>query len=535
MTLLPVIARELRTSARHPFTYYLRGLGAGALIVASGLFGLQHSFGPTLGGLLFGNLHFTLFWAIWILVPLLTVDSLSRERREGTLGLLFLTRLKASDVVVAKGLVHGLRALTLWLAVLPVAAIPMLLGGVSWKEAAASVCVNFSSIFLALGAGLLASSLSKTWPRAMTFAVMLCFVVGSVFVIFHCFCFVIMIVAFGLGGRGGIGWPTVDQFMQTAFMLVLRSHDFWSQGFGSLPPRAQSGWLVAEVIVMLCSLFGAFLLVKCAAWSVQRRWREEPPSARQLWWEKTFCTPFLWLSFFHRWMRAKLERNPIGWLQQRTWTGRLVTWGWFAVIISIYSAVLTDPNFFRGSSSTQRTMAWLLAGSMALSAVGSFRRERENGVLELLLVSPLGERDIITGRLLGLWGQFLPAMALLLGIWSLFSDFLPNSRDAEAILFFAVTFLTVPIIGLLFALLCRNFLPAFLSTLAVGLLLPLVLPGFLGFTWWGLFLGPSFAPSVRIHLSIWGSLLQLGVAAFCWHRLDERLKQRSFPLERTEV
>src|ERR1043166_6067564 len=242
MTLLPVIARELRTSARHPFTYYLRGLGAGALLVASGLFGLQHSFGPTLGGLLFGNLHFTLFWAIWILVPLLTVDCLSRERREGTLGLLFLTRLHASDIVAAKGLVHGLRALTLWLAVLPVAAIPMLLGGVSWKEAAASVCVNFSSIFLALGAGLLASSLSKTWPRAMTLAVMLCFVVGSVFVIFHCFSFVIMIVAFGLGGRGGIGWPTLDQFMQTAFMLVLRSHDFWSQGVGSLPPRAQSGW-----------------------------------------------------------------------------------------------------------------------------------------------------------------------------------------------------------------------------------------------------------------------------------------------------
>jgi len=37
---------------------------------------------------------------------------------------------------------------------------------------------------------------------------------------------------------------------------------------------------------------------------------------------------------FSAWMLRKLERNPIGWLEQRTWTGRLVTWGWFAVIMS---------------------------------------------------------------------------------------------------------------------------------------------------------------------------------------------------------
>src|SRR2546427_10488082 len=115
MTLLPVISRELRASARHAFTYYLRLLGAGALVLASLLFGLEHGFGPTLGGRLFAQLHSTLFLAIWVLVPLLTADCLSRERREGTLGLLFLTRLRATDIVVAKGLAHGLRALSLWL------------------------------------------------------------------------------------------------------------------------------------------------------------------------------------------------------------------------------------------------------------------------------------------------------------------------------------------------------------------------------------------------------------------------------------
>ncbi len=137
MTVFPVIVRELRASSRQPFTYYLRLLGVAALLAASVLFGLKFGFAPTFGRLLFSALHCTLLGAIWVLVPLLAADCISLERREGTLGLLFLTPLKGTDIVVAKGLAHGLRAVTLGLAVLPVLTIPFLLGGVSWSEAVA--------------------------------------------------------------------------------------------------------------------------------------------------------------------------------------------------------------------------------------------------------------------------------------------------------------------------------------------------------------------------------------------------------------
>src|SRR5258708_2650147 len=167
MPLMPVVVRELRASARHAFTYYLRTLGAAALLVTSLVFGLNHGFSPNLGGKLFGSLHFTLFLAIWILVPLLTADCISRERREGTLGLLFLTRLRPRDVVVAKGFAHGLRAMTLWLAVLPALLIPFLLGGVGWKEALLSIMINLSAMSWALAAGLLASAWSKSWAQPL--------------------------------------------------------------------------------------------------------------------------------------------------------------------------------------------------------------------------------------------------------------------------------------------------------------------------------------------------------------------------------
>ena len=102
------------------------------------------------------------------------------------MGLLFLTPLKAREVVLAKGLVHGVRALTLWLAVLPVMTITFLIGGVTWKEATMSVLMNFSSICWALAAGLLASSVTKTWLRAMVLAFALAFLLcGGVFCDIH--------------------------------------------------------------------------------------------------------------------------------------------------------------------------------------------------------------------------------------------------------------------------------------------------------------------------------------------------------------
>ena len=96
MTVLPVIIRELQEEARRPFNYWLRVLAAAALVGIFTMMVWGRQWGPTTSGAeLFGNLNATLFAAIWILVPLLTADCISAERREGTLGLLFLTPLTA--------------------------------------------------------------------------------------------------------------------------------------------------------------------------------------------------------------------------------------------------------------------------------------------------------------------------------------------------------------------------------------------------------------------------------------------------------
>jgi hypothetical protein len=321
-----------------------------------------------------------------------------------------------------------------------------------------------------------------------------------------------------------------ERTLATGLFVFANMSQDWSNSLRWLSP-GNLFWALGQTTVV--SLLMLVVAVLVAGAKTRRSWQEEPPSKRRVWLERTFCTPVLWLTFFRRWMRRKLERNPIGWLEQRTWSGRLVTWGWFAVLISIYSVVLTDRGLFQDANDLQATMAWLLAGSMAMSAAGSFRRERESGVLELLLVSPLGENQIIAGRLGGLWSQFAPAVGLLLAVWAYLSTFLPNGGEVGTFGFFLAAFVIVPVFGLYFSLCCRNFLTAFLSTVAVGLLLPLVLAEVLRAILWSYSSNAYYSWEMRP--SLLGAGWQILLALFCWHRLHRRLTKRAFPLERTQA
>lgn len=468
MTALPIIERELRTQARLAFTYGLRVLGAAALLLVWLYYGFNPDFPPSLGGRLFGSLNCTLFISIWIAVPLLSADCISRERREGTLGLLFLTPLKAREIILAKGLVHGVRAVTLWLATLPVLVIPFVLGGVTWRDAVLSALTNFSALCWALAAGLLASSMAKAWVRAQLFACLfgICFGVAFIYVTgFN------LLLSIRTPLRSGANLH--DQVLMAGIFGATGIGGWWARILGSLTTSRQWSLLLGEGRMALLSILVLLAAVGVAARNLRRAWQETPPSARQLWVEEKFCTPILWVSFFHRWMRRKLERNPIGWLEQRTWSGRLVMWGWFAMMISLYSAALNGNNVTRLLNDLQTFMAWLLIGVMAVSAAGSFQRERETGVLELLLVSPLSEEQIIGGRLRGLWGQFFPALVVLLGVWIYLAGVFPDPyRNLGMIQFYCSAYLTLPVIGLYCSLRRRNFISAFLFTVFLGLVIP---------------------------------------------------------------
>src|SRR5437868_6899759 len=106
MTLLPIVERELRVAARQRFTFWSRLATAGlALLVYTGL-QIIAEVSPG-GGFKAGQVQFAILkWICFLFVCsagiFLTADSVSEEKREGTLGLLFLTDLRGYDVVLGK-------------------------------------------------------------------------------------------------------------------------------------------------------------------------------------------------------------------------------------------------------------------------------------------------------------------------------------------------------------------------------------------------------------------------------------------------
>ena len=133
MTLLPVIDRELRLRARQGAMYWTRcAVAAMAGLVAIEELALSSN---TLSPELIGAATFhAIGWLGFIVAcacGLVTADCISRERREGTLGLLLLTELKSFDVVLGKLCVAGLTASYALVAFLPALALLVMVGGVT--------------------------------------------------------------------------------------------------------------------------------------------------------------------------------------------------------------------------------------------------------------------------------------------------------------------------------------------------------------------------------------------------------------------
>src|ERR1051325_8636580 len=138
MTLLPIVEREMRVRARQRATFWVRfGAALGGVLicflVAPRYSGAADS--AELGRALFGSLVLTAY-LVCCVAFVLTADVISVERREKTLGLLFLTRIKALDVLLGKIVSASVAAASALAGYLPILMLPVLAGGVTGGEAA---------------------------------------------------------------------------------------------------------------------------------------------------------------------------------------------------------------------------------------------------------------------------------------------------------------------------------------------------------------------------------------------------------------
>src|SRR6185436_14351277 len=173
MTFLPIVGRELRVASRKRSTFWVRVVAAlVALLIGSGFLILTHigpfGIGPAaLGKGLFGTLTWLSLAATLSAGLFFTSDCLSQEKREGTIGFLFLTDLRGYDVVLGKLLATSLRGLYALLAVFPILAVTLLMGGITgvhfWKTCLALL----NALLCSLAAGLFVSAISRDSQKAL--------------------------------------------------------------------------------------------------------------------------------------------------------------------------------------------------------------------------------------------------------------------------------------------------------------------------------------------------------------------------------
>ena len=533
MTLWPVIVRELRAQSRQPATYWLRLVAAGVVfaVFALVLLRMEHQLAhsndagaslSSFGAQAFGVLNGTIFLCAMVLAPLLTADCISRERREGTLGLLFLTKLGAGGIVTAKGLVYTLRGLVLFCAMLPILAVPILIGGVSGRDCLMALLIDGTVLLLGLSAGLLASAFNREWIRSFAVAEILsaCFV--YLFMLQHA-AFLSSLTAAPFAVFAGSSFASQVMGLFSFHANLAQELPRWGQPVATfrglwgdiwaMAPGIHTQWVACMCGCLAGALMLLLLAIGLAARQVSRSWREEPVPRKLVRIRRALTTPVVAVNILHGRLARSLDRNPIGWLQHYSWSGRITKWGWFGIIIAVESFLIAD---FWDFGDMQPGIAILLLCGMAFAAAASFRKERESGALELLLVCPLSVTQLMWGRLRGLWMQFLPSALFLSFCIFVGTEIQSYRRDDSEIFIFYLTFLamlaSVPVIGLFFSLHMTNFLPAWLWAMALGVGIPCFALG----------RDPAF--------QLVALYVQCGLGLLAWLFLRDNLTERKFVL-----
>jgi hypothetical protein len=384
MTFLPIVDRELRVRARWRSTYVVRAAVAVlAIAVTIVMLFFAAVAGPgKVGKIMLHVLGWIAFGFCVIDGFRSTADCLSEEKREGTLGLLFLTDLRGFDVVLGKFAAASLSSFYGVLAIIPALAIPVLLGGVTGTEFWRVVLALLNTLFFSLTAGMFVSAISREERKAWTGTVILVGIPVVLFAVLH---------ATSVTPLFGFLSPTTA--MLTAF----------EPGYSASAKLYWQSLAITNVTSWLWLLAASLVL--------PRAWQESRTDQRRA------ATSNLTPRQQHR--RAELlSANPVWWLTARRDNTRRSLW----IIVSIAAAIALG---VWGWGQGDATIGWCLFGGavalhfiinvwVASEACYSFADARSSGAMELLLSTPLTVRQIVRGQQLAIKDLFFrPVLALV--------------------------------------------------------------------------------------------------------------------------
>jgi ABC-type transport system involved in multi-copper enzyme maturation permease subunit len=403
MALLPIIERDLRVALRKRRPVRRR-LQVAALASAGTLLFLlfARSGGP--GARHAGHtLHQLLCLATGYLVlqtPQLTAGVIAEERRQQTLGLLFLSGLSAWEVFASKLFSAAVVAFSDLLALFPMLAIPFLIGGVSFNLFLATICALPNILLFVLAVCLLASVLTRDDGTALIVAAVLLFLLCGVGPLVY-----LAQSRFSPGATPSSAWlllsPAYGPFLVWRGLGATQVSEFWRNWGMTL---AWSGLCLGTAAATLNSL-----------------WREREDEFGSAGWRAR------WQEWLHGNARGRrplaatwLPVNPFTWLAARDRQPATMAWlvvggiagGWLVCWAAWPHRWPSVPNFFLTATLLNLALRWLIYYTAARS-LGEARRD---GTYELLLTTPLSPSDIVSGQFEALGLHFRRVMRAVLGL-----------------------------------------------------------------------------------------------------------------------
>lgn len=394
MKFLPIVERELRVTARRRGTYWWRsGMALLVLLASAWILLLSRDQPPNeIGPILFYVLSGGALAVCIFSGTIATADCLSEEKREGTLGLLFLTDLKGYDVVLGKLVANSLGSFYGLLAIVPMLGLPLLMGGVAPGEFGRVASVLLDTLMFSLTAGMLCSAISRSARKALG---------GTILII--------LLFTAGVPALGAwLEWVLEAPTLHTPFLIT--SPVFCYTAAVATRWKAGGDGFYASLAVLHGLSWLFFVLSSIIT---PRSWRDKSVRAREnpLWRaagdapeRRTFRTHLL-------------DRNPFYWLAARSRFGPAFVWSAFATlaVLWFWGAYKFKNDWFSEGIyvATALVANTVLKLWVAGEACRPLSEERRNGSLELLLTTRLSIRQILEGHRLAILRQFLWVVVLL--------------------------------------------------------------------------------------------------------------------------
>ena len=420
----PVFTREFTIAPRRPRLYIARAayvLGLLGLMSVAWLMVTGTQIVRDIGDLArFGTMLFQILAPLQLVVglffaSLLTASAVSQEKDRRTLILLLLTNMTNSELVLGKLLASLLQVLVLMLASLPLFMICVLLGGVSFGQVWLALAVTLSTTVVCGSLGsMLALWREKTF-QALALTVLVVVLWMAVW----------EIVAVGAFGQSFGPFTARDLAVaMSPWQAIIQTTEPFSQSSPGMGVLATPVNLFVLVSVLAAVAINAFAIAMVRVWNPSREARPltaaeadevlfENEAAGQI--QDKKITESKAKQAKEKTETARTRRvwdNPIIWREMRTWAYgrkilviRLAYLLLFALAVGcLYWMGGTDRPLDRAQGAMALVPLFLLSLFLLnAQAVTSLTSERDAAALDLLLVTDLTPKEIVFGKLGGVF------------------------------------------------------------------------------------------------------------------------------------